>query len=136
MYLTKLKNGHYAPYDTTDHDASAKIPVGEVVKATAARNLKFHKKLFALLDIGYKNQREGNEITSTEVYRKLKTVEAGFYDEAIDRDGVVHKFPHSLSFDTMGAEKFERVFNAVLDVLAKDMDNAPEDLKKEVEQFY
>lgn len=134
--MIKQKSGLYSPVDDSDFEASKSVGVGGVVSAKAARNVGFHKKLFALLDVGYKNQRENVEITSREIYRKLKTVEAGFYDEVIDRDGVVHKFPHSLSFDTMSAEKFEKVYNAVLDLIARDTETAPETIRSEVEGFY
>ena len=128
MYLIKNKSGLYSPVDDSDFEASKGVGVGGVVSAKVSRNWQFHKKLMALFNIGWENQ----ELFKTfDGYRYAKTMEAGFKvtDGGMDR-------AESLSFDTMGAEKFEKVFNAVLDVLAKDMDNAPEDLKREVEQFY
>lgn len=128
FYLVRLKNGHYAPYDTTDHEASAKVPVGGVVKATKSRNYQFHKKLMALFQIGFDNQ----DIFKTfDGYRYAKTMDAGFKIGDGGRERA-----ESLSFDTMGAEKFERVFNGVMDLIASDMDTAPETIKKEVEGFY
>ena len=133
MYLLKLKSGHYAPYDTTDHEVSAKIPVGAVVKAKQSRNYLFHKKAFALLTIGFENQ---TKYESFEVYRKIQTIKAGFFDEAEGKNGTVYYLPQSLSFDTMNAETFEKWYNATIDIISNDMTTAPETIRAEVESFY
>ena len=125
MYLCKRKDGSYIPYDNADHEASAKIPVGETVKATKARNLLFHKKSFALLNTGFENQ---DKIQSFEVYRKLITIRAGFFEWAGE-----YAIPHSISFDKMNAETFEKWYNATLDVIVGD---SGEGVRDEVEKFY
>lgn len=133
MYLVKLKSGHYAPYDTSDHEASVKIAVGSVVKATQSRNYQFHKKAFALLAIGYENQ---DKYDTEEVYRKVLTIRAGYFDEVPGKDGQTYYFPKSLSFDKMSAEVFEKWYTATLDLIAKDMETAPDTIMAEIESFY
>lgn len=133
FFILKLKNGHYSPYDTSDHEASSKIAVGSVVKASKARNYLHLKKAFALIRIGYENQ---DRYESEEVYRKVLTIRAGFFDEIQGKDENVYYFPKSLAFDNMSQEEFNKVYDAILDTIAKDMETAPEVIRKEVESFY
>lgn len=133
MYLIKSKNGTYSPCDDTDFELSKKVGIGTVVKATAPRNYKFLKKAMALLNIGHSNQ---DVYESFEVYRKIKTIQAGFFEEAPDKDGAVIYLPKSLAFDNMSAKDFDSWYVATLDVIAKDMDTAPETIKQEIESFY
>ena len=133
MYLIKNKSGLYSPVDDSDFEQSKGVGVGNVVKATAPRNYQFLKKAMALIKLGFDSQ---DTYESQEIYRKLLTVRAGFYDEVKDEYGSIHKFPHSLAFDKMNAETFSRWYNATLEVIAKDTDTASEDLKREVDQFY
>lgn len=133
MYLVKLNNGHYLPYDDKDYDLSKKIGEGDVVKATKSRNFKFHKKAFALLNIGYENQ---DKYEIFEVYRKVIIIRAGFYDEAPTKDGEIYFIPKSLSFENMGAEKFEEWYKSTLNVLSQDMETKPEVIRNEIESFF
>lgn len=133
FYLLKNKNGTFSPCDSDDYEAAKGIPAGSVVKATAPRNYLFHKKAFALLNCGYSNQ---DRYKSFDIYRKVKTMEAGYVDETFDKDGVVQLLPQSLSYDAMSSEKFEKWYNAVLDVISSDMDSKPEELRNEVDQFF
>jgi len=133
MYLLKLKSGHYAPYDTSDHEASQKIPIGSVVKASKSRNYLHLKKAFALIKIGFDSQ---DKYESEEVYRKVLTIRSGFFDEVEGKDGKTYYFPKSLAFDNMGQEAFDKVYSAILDIIAKDTQTAPETIRAEVESFY
>lgn len=133
MFLTKTKQGFFIPSSDLDRDLSQKIGVGTEVKATAARNVKFHRKAYALLNLGFENQ---NLTDNFEVYRKLKTIQAGFFDRTIDKYGAVHELPHSLSFEKMSAESFEKWFNATIEVISSDMLTASDIIKSEVEAFY
>ncbi len=114
--------------DDSDYEASKKIAVGSVVKATASRNWMFHKKAFALMNIGFNSQ---DKIASMEVYRKLLTIRAGFFD----LEGG-YSLPHSLAFDKMSSEVFERWFNATLEVISQDTQTAPSIIQREIEGFY
>ncbi len=133
FYLIKNKSGMYSPIDESDFEQSKSVGVGTVVKCSPPRNYLFHKKAFALLNLGHQNQ---DKYKSFEVYRKVMTIRAGFYDEVEIVDGQVIPQAQSLSFESMSAEKFEQWYNAVLDILSIDMDTAPEDIKREVEQFF
>lgn len=133
MYLMKRKDGAYSPMDDNDYQASAKLAPGSVVKATVPRNYKFHKKAFALLQLGFDNQ---DKFESFEIYRKYQTILAGYFDEVPSKDGEAIPIPKSLAYDAMSAEDFEKWFNATLELIAKQMDTASEKVKAEIESFY
>jgi len=133
MFLTKLKSGHYAPVDSESIDQSNKIKVGAEVKATIARNVQFHRKGFALLNIGFENQ---DKYATLEIYRKILTIRCGYYDEFEGKDGLHYYFPQSLSFDKMSAETFEKWYNITIDIISNDMSSSPDLIRKEVEKFY
>jgi len=133
MYLVKLGNGHYTPSDDKSQEESQKIPVGSEIKGVKARNIKFHRKSFALLNLGYNNQ---DKFESFEVYRKVIIIRAGFYDEAPTKDGEVYFIPKSLSFENMSANDFEAWYEATLNILSKDLETKPEEINAEIQGFY
>ncbi len=133
FYLVKSKNGTYSPLDESDFEASKSIGVGTVVKATAPRNFKFHKKAFALLNLGFASQEK---YKSFEVYRKIITIRAGYFEEVEGKDGHNYYFPKSLAFDAMSSTDFESWFNDTINTISSDTSTAPEALKNEIEGFY
>jgi len=133
MYLTKLGNGQYTPSDDKSHEESQKIAVGGEIKTTKARNIKFHRKAFALLNMAFSNQ---DKFEQFEVYRKVMIIRAGFYDEAPTKDGEVYFIPKSLSFESMSANDFEAWFEATLNIVSKDLQSSPEDINAELQGFY
>lgn len=133
MFLIKNKDFTYSPVDDSDRNESNKVAVGTVVAAKAPRNYKFHKKAFALLNMGFENQEK---FASFEIYRKVQTILAGFYDEVTQPDGKVMFLPHSLSFESMSAETFNKWYIATLDVLAAQMEVQSETIKAQIDKFY
>lgn len=133
MYLVKNKSGLYSPLDESDFELSRSVGIGTIVKAAAPRNYKFLKKSFALLNLGFQSQEK---YKSLDVYRKVITIRAGYYEEAESKDGHYYCFPKSLAFDAMSSETFEQWFTATLDIIASDTQTAPEELRKEIEGFY
>lgn len=118
MYLIKKINGSYIPYDEYDGVESQKIKVGTVIKFNKARNYKFHKKAFHLLNIGFENQEK---YKTFEMYRKIMTILAGYFEYATGKDGIKYPIPDSISYDKMSAEKFDQYFEAMSKVVADDL---------------
>ena len=133
MFLTKNKSGLFSPMDESDFNESRLVKVGDVVKAVVSRNYMFHKKAFALLDLGFQNQ---NVYESKEVYRKVLTIKAGYFDIAPNKDGEPYYFAKSLSFDKMKAVDFEAWFNATLNLLAVELSTSPEKIQSELNGFF
>lgn len=133
MFLTKTKTGYWIPSSDADYEENKKIPIGMELKVSPARNVKFHRKAFALLNLGFENQ---DTYEKFEIYRKIITIRSGYYDEVIDKRGVLHFLPKSLSFEVMSAETFEKWYNDTLNVIAEDTDTLPEKIKSEIEKFF
>lgn len=128
MYLVKTKSGVFVPYDDADHEKAKKIAAGTVVKAGKPRNYQFHKKAFALMMAGFSNQEK---YPSFEIFRKVMTILAGYYDEVESKRGVEY-IPRSLSYENMNAEEFEEWYNAVLPVIANHIGVTVEELLNEL----
>ena len=119
--------------DETDFEESKKIGIGNVVKASAPRNYKFLKKAFALLNIGFENQDRHDKF---EVYRKIITIKAGYYDLAPTKDGEPYYLPKSLSYENMSSVDFEKWFTDTLDVISKEISLSSQDIVSELQGFY
>jgi hypothetical protein len=132
MYLTKTKAGHFIPSDEQSREEANKIAPGAEVKATRSRNPQFHRKSFALIKLGFSNQ---DTYESMEVYRKVITIKAGYYDEIPDKNGSPYYIPKSISFEKMNQQTFEQYFDAVLNVISLQLQTAPEVVRSEVESF-
>ncbi len=132
MYLVKTKYGSYLPAYPADQEASAKVKIGDEVKATRARNPMFHRKFMALIRMMFENQ---DEIQNEEVFRKAMTINAGYFDEVKNHAGVVVPIPRSIAFDSMSAEDFEKLYSAMIDVAAVKLQAAPETIRAELENF-
>jgi hypothetical protein len=118
MWLIKRQDGAYIPHDDFDYQDSQKIKAGTVIESKRAhRNYKFHKKAFALLNTGFKNQEK---YATFEIYRKVMTILAGFYDEVVSKRGIEY-LPHSISYESMGVDKFDSYYEAMTKVVADDM---------------
>lgn len=133
MFLTKTKAGIFLPTYPSDRDAADKVPVGGEVYAAQRRNIGHHRKFFALMNLYFSNQ---NKYDNFDLFRKITLINAGHYDEVPDSKGNNHKIPHSISFENMNQEEFEKVYNDVLAVVSKQLNTSAEEINNELESFY
>lgn len=93
------------------------------VAAVVPRNPKFHRKFFALLNLGYEAwnpglMHDGQPVEkSFEQFREDITILAGHYVQTWTLDGEMILRAKSISFASMDDAEFERVYSAVADVL-------------------
>jgi len=133
VILVKQNNGSYIPaYPADDHE-SKKVKVGTEVKATRARNVKYHRKGFALLNLGFENQ---DTYDNFEVYRQVITIKAGFVTWVKGKDEKEYPFPNSLSFDKMNAKQFEDWYAAILEIISKETKLSGAEIELELAGFY
>lgn len=132
-YLIKTKTGNFVPADDEAINFCKSISAGGEVKVSKARNSKHHRKAFALLNLGFDNQ---NKFDNFEVYRKILTIKAGFFDIAPTKNGEPYYIPKSLSYEQMSAEDFEKWFSATLNIIATETQTSPEKIQAEIEGFY
>jgi hypothetical protein len=80
---------------------------------SSPRNGAHHRKMFALLQLVAENSETYNTVEKALVAVKLA---AGYFDPMVDpRTGEVVPVPHSISYDAMGQEDFERFYSSAMD---------------------
>jgi hypothetical protein len=135
--LVMTSNGQIRGYTQEDHkryvafrDKSQAMEAGEFmrVKVTYPRNVKLHRKFFAMLNHGFEHwepergrkrlKHRGVVIAkSFELFRKDILILAGYGEASFDLKGRVKWDAKSIAFDKMDDETFQRVYVAVYDVL-------------------
>lgn len=85
-------------------------------KISIPRNLAFHRKFFALLDVG--RQMADSEFNQ-EQFRAICTTGAGYCD-FIEHNGKMVAIPRSISFANMDGETFEDLYNDVLNFICEN----------------
>lgn len=127
------------PISDEDIHKLKKISEGEVIEVDVKipRNYKFHKKLFALLDLMYEN--DSLELTK-ERYRKEMLKVAGYYESYIGADGIEVREAKSISFAKMEQHEFDNMFQDMLQVaclrLGVDEGIITEELKFKLGKFF
>jgi len=127
------------PIDDEDIRKLKKIEEGEIVVAEykLQRNIRFHRKLFALLDLMYTNDRL--EITR-ELYRKEMLLACGYFDSYQGYDGEIRREPKSMSFASMDEDTFNSLYQDMLFVatqrLGVDEGTITQELKNTLGKFF
>lgn len=146
IVLIKTLNG-FIPGEPNTEKWSNKIKVGGAVhgKFSEYRNLAFHRKYFALLNIAYDqwvpgeiNSKYGKPEKNFNRFRKDLTILAGFYTTTIRLDGSPRIEAQSISFAKMEPEEFEKLYSKSIDVLIKYVYKSKmskEEMEKLVEQY-
>lgn len=145
-FLRKLTGGVFRPDGEEDAEAMKMVPVGGVIKVEwhRPRNYQFHKKFFAMLQVGFdaweppEKEYKGLPVQKNfERFREDIIISAGFYDVAVNIQGEVRAVAKSISFGKMTEEEFGTLYNAVATVLLQkvlqnytqaDLDSVVEEL--------
>ncbi len=89
------------------------------------RNPQFHRKFFAMLNVGFSlwNPTFDNDLAEKDYdeFRKYCLIKAGFRYVVGYPDGEVRVRAKSMSFANMDETEFSMVYNKVLDVLLHDV---------------
>jgi hypothetical protein len=119
----------------SDYDKIKKLKVGQEYQCEVKqpRNLKFHKKFFALVNMLFENQEIYN---NPDRLRKDLIIEAGLYDEWADFQGVMQREAKSISFAKMTENEFSELYSKVIDVIVKHFNFDRQDIIENVQQFY
>lgn len=121
-------------YDS-DYDNKKKLKVGKeyLVTVVSPRNIRFHRKMWALYNMVFQNQEMYSHIDDL---RKDITVAAGYYRERVNIDGEVIKEAESISFASMDDLKFSELYSATIDVIVKYFHFDKQSIIEEVEQYF
>lgn len=135
IMMVKTLNNTFKPMYDSDLERIKRIKQGEgfMVDITRPRNIKFHRKFFALINLVFQNQ---------EVYKNIDhlrndlTVEAGFFDEAPDFLGEVKKRPKSISFAAMDDDEFSDFYDACISTIVKYFNFDRQDIIDNVAEYF
>jgi hypothetical protein len=127
IYLRRVQQG-FIPDTAEDWEKAKRYKLGAVVKAevTNPRNLRFFRKWFALLQVGFQMWEEigvraeykGEPVLpSFERFRKDVTILAGHHHPVVNLKGEIRMEADSIAFGNMSEEEFEKLYNATLSVL-------------------
>lgn len=128
---------HLKPAYNQDYDniKQFKFKIGETyeIDIKKPRNLKFHKKYFALLNLVYENQEYFNDFES---FREYIVIKSGYYIKTVTAKGEFYK-AKSISFASMDNYEFEKLFDKTLDVVIDEfLPLTKDEIKEEIASFY
>ena len=144
-FFAVKKMGILKPYDRTDAELLAKMREGEPyrVKISMPRNLKFHKKFFALLALVFDNIPEeiparlpdGKpvEVRSIEDLLWHIKMQTGHYERKVTLGGRVTYEAKSISFAAMDEAEFQEFYSSAMDVILKYF--LPDTNREEIEEM-
>ena len=132
IFCTNTATGLVPLYDS-DYEEKRKLKVGEVYQCEVKkpRNIQFHKKFFALIRLGCENSPLN---MPQEAYRAYVTMRAGYADVYEVGKGKM-ALPKSISFSNMDEDEFSKLYFAVINVIAKDIDITKETIESELINF-
>ena len=121
------------PLYPSDYDEKRKLKLGEDYEADIKnpRNIGFHRKFFALVNLGHENT---DLEMPFETYRKYIIMKAGYFKGYQTPKGMFYE-PDSISFSSMEQDQFEDVYSRVLDKIIKDIGSNKEDIEKQLTDF-
>jgi hypothetical protein len=121
------------PLYPSGYDDKRKLKLGQdyEVDIKNPRNVGFHRKFFALLNIGHENTKLQMPF---ETYRKYMIVKAGYFTAYQTPKGIYYD-PESISFTNMNQNQFEEVYSRVLDKIIDDIGATKEDIEKQLINF-
>lgn len=135
ILVVKTPSGLKPLYDS-DYDNYSKIALGEEfeIEYTKKRNIKFHRKAFALFKLAFENQ---SDFRNLDDMRYEITIVAGYYDEKISLiTNEVYKKAKSISFSQMDELEFNEYYNAVKDVICRWLGINNENIENEIQQYF
>ena len=136
VLVIKTINGLLKPAFDEDKEKFSQFPKDGYfeIKYTKKRNVKFHRKFFALLKIAYENQ---SDYRLMEDLRRDLIITSGHYEEVVNAiTGEVYKIAKSISFSNMEETEFSLIYEDVKNVIIRWLGVSDEDLETELLQYF
>lgn len=131
IFVKKTISG-LVPCSRTEFDKlqEAKLKLGEFyeVEIKKKRNILFHRKYFALINICFDNQEIFESADELRYYIIMK---AGFVKPIKTPTGIMY-MPISINFASMDEIEFEKLYSASIDVVISLIGCTKEDLINEI----
>jgi hypothetical protein len=121
------------PLYPSDYDEKRKLKLGVDYEADLKlpRNVGFHRKFFALLNVGFEN-------TSLQLpfdtYRKFLLIKAGYFKAFQTDVGVLYE-AESISFSNKNQAEFKEIYSRVLDEVIKDVGCTKDEIERQLISF-
>ena len=121
------------PLYPSDFDEKRKLKLGQDYEAEIKnpRNVGFHRKFFALVNLGHENTSIDMPF---ETYRKYLIMKAGYFKTYQTPKGTFYE-PDSISFGSMSQDQFEEVYSRVLDKVIEDIGVTKQDIETQLINF-
>ena len=123
------------PLYDSDLEEKKKLKLGEVYEMTPKiwkeRNLQFHKKFFALVNLGCENSPKNWDIKG---YRAWLTMMSGWADIYETEKGKM-ALPKSIAFDKMDDDEFAKLYKAAIQVIINDIGATQQDIEANLINF-
>lgn len=121
IHLVRTSLGLQA-YSDEDYDQLRKLKVGSIVKAKIVqpRNVKFHRKFFALINAAWDclTETQRKNLRSKDTFREQLLITSGFSEPLFDINGQQFlERAKSISFAKMDEPSFNEVYCRVLDTI-------------------
>ena len=126
ILMIKQPGGVFVPASETEADKTTRFKNGSFCEfeVKQKRNGPFHRKFFAMLNVGFDafepgiKEHKGMPVQKNfDRFRKDVIAAAGFYDVVVNINGDVRAEAHSISFSKASEEEFEKIYSAVCNVL-------------------
>lgn len=134
MKITMTKRFSAIYPDATTLDEFLTLKDGDyMVEIKKSRNLDFHKKYFAMLNLVFKNQDKYSDIDDL---RHAIMIETGYFKKYYTLQGDLIREPDSIAFHKMDQTEFEVLYQKTIDVVFKYLiRGTKEDEKRFIEQL-
>lgn len=134
IVLVKTLSGSIIPAYDQDKEKLKRFKAGDPFMAdvTKPRNLRFHKKAFALFNMVFENQEV---YTNIDDLRYDLTIEAGYFNEGLNIYGEVIKRAKSISFASMDDIEFGEYYEAIIKTIVKYFNFDRQDILDNLEDF-
>lgn len=136
VFVVKTINGLLKPAFDEDKEKFSQFPKDGYfeIKYTKRRNIKFHRKFFALLKIAYENQ---SDYRLMEDLRRDLIITSGHYEEVVNAiTGEVYKIAKSISFSNLDETEFSLIYEDVKNVIIQWLGIDNESLENELQQYF
>lgn len=136
LYVVKTINGFLKPAFDEDKEKFSQFPKDGYfeIKYTKKRNVRFHRKFFALLKIAYENQ---SDYRLMEDLRRDLIITSGHYEEVVNAiTGEVYKIAKSISFSNMEETEFSLIYEDVKNIIIQWLGIDNESLETEISQYF
>lgn len=122
LMLMRTPGGIIIAADEQSRQVLERWPLGVGIRAvvTRARSLPFHRRFFAMLNLGFdawEPQLEDGSVKNFEAFREDVTILAGFFQRTVRVRGGIKLKAESISFANMKQDRFDKVYSRVADVI-------------------